>query len=144
MTIAKPLGLLLIALTGLLTDCSSPAPSSTSATQAQDAPVSFDGVYTGQIRLTTMAGPARGQRWCDTNPDWVVSVKGNAFRYTLSHPYLPQADRDLSATIAPDGTFSGASVNGDVTLTGRISGSHIEGSIKGVGCGYAFAAERSG
>jgi hypothetical protein len=90
-----------------------------------------------------MAAPARGQRWCDTNPDWVVSVKGNAFHYTLSHPDLPQADRDLSATIAPDGTFNGATVNSDVTISGRITGSHIEGSIKGVGCSYAFAANRS-
>jgi hypothetical protein len=142
-TFAKPLGLTLVSLAGLLTGCS-PAPPAASTTQAQAAPVSFDGVYTGQIRLTTMAAAARGQKWCETNPDWAVSVKDNAFHYTLSHPHLPQANRDLSATIAPDGTFSGATINGDVTMAGRISGSHIEGSIKGVGCSYAFAADRSG
>jgi hypothetical protein len=142
-TLAKPLGLAIAALAAPLMSCSHPPPP-TSATQAQDAPVSFDGVYTGQIRLTTMAAPARGQRWCDTDSHWNVSVKGNAFHYTLSHPHLPQADRDLSATIASDGTFSGSTINGDVTMAGRIIGAHIEGSIKGVGCSYAFTADRSG
>jgi hypothetical protein len=110
----------------------------------QAAPVSFDGVYKGQIRITDMASEARGQKWCDTNPRWVVMVKGNAFHYTLAHPYAPQGDREFDVAIAPGGTFSSETVNGEATMTGRINGSHMEGAIHGLGCGYAFAADRSG
>jgi hypothetical protein len=132
------------ALVALAACSSKPLPPSSPTPKA--AFVSFDGTYRGRIRVTshTLGGP--NSNWCDTPQAISLSVQNNAFRYLLAHPNLPP-DPDLSptievASISPDGSFNGFPVDGGPEMVGSIIGSHIEGEIHGLGCAYAFTAER--
>jgi hypothetical protein len=134
-----------IAISVTVAACSPKPPPAPPAPKA--AFVSFDGTYRGKMRVTshTLGGP--NSNWCDTPPAITLSVHQNAFKYVLAHPNLPP-DADLSPTIevtsiSPDGSFDGFPTNGGPEMTGTITGSHMEGQIHGLGCTYAFTAEKS-
>jgi hypothetical protein len=111
------------------------------------APVSFDGIYRGKILVSShhLGGP--NSNWCDTPQAISLSIQHNAFKYLLAHPNLPP-DPDLSptievASISSDGSFKGFPLDGGPEMVGSITGSHVEGKIRGLECAYTFTAERS-
>jgi hypothetical protein len=125
--------------------CSS-EPSPPASPTPKAASVSFDGTYRGRIRVSSHTLGGRNSKWCDTPQAISLSIQHNAFRYRLAHPNLPP-DSDLSptievATISPDGSFHGAPINGGPEMVGSITGSHMVGEIHGLGCNYAFDAEK--
>jgi hypothetical protein len=128
--------------------CSSnPPPASPPPKPASVSSVSFDGTYRGRIRVSSHALGGPNSNWCDTPPAISLSIQHNAFKYLLAHPNLPP-DPDLSptievTTISPDGSFSGFPKDGGPEMVGTITGSHMEGEIRGLECTYAFTAERS-
>jgi hypothetical protein len=70
-------------------------------------------------------------------------VVNNAFRYTLNQPQVVwQPVRTFTIAIAPDGSFEGQS--GTASIHGRVGGGHMQGSINGDACGFAFEADSSG
>jgi hypothetical protein len=136
-----------ISLITAICGCSTAAPPPGSPAPTAP-PVSFDGGYRGAIRVTS-AGVGGGQsNWCDTPPVISVSVRNSAFSYFLAQPNLPPDpylpfSLTFAVTIAPDGSFAAWTTNGGAQMAGRITGSHMAGQIEGMGCGYAFTAERS-
>jgi hypothetical protein len=102
---------------------------------------SHDGSYRSTIRVTGMSRQATGTNWCDTPGQPVIVVANGQFNYAVPHPNVPGNPAPVfSATIAPDGSFSGGATNG--TIAGSLSGTHIEGRIDGEGCIYAFTGDR--
>jgi hypothetical protein len=135
-----------IAMLLALAACS-PKPPPPAPPAPQAAFVSFDGIYRGRIRVISHSLGGTNSNWCDTPQAISLSIQQNAFRYLLAHPNLPP-DSDLSPTIevtsiSPDGSFNGFPTNGGPEMVGSITGSHMEGEIHGLGCAYAFTAERS-
>jgi len=127
--------------------CSEP-PKPPAPPMPKAASVSFDGTYRGRIQVSSRAPEVSGAQanWCDTPPAISLSVQNNAFSYVLAHPNLPNdpgLSPTIAVTIAPDGSFVGSNQNGGTDMVGRVTGSHMEGQIRGTGCGYAFTAERS-
>jgi hypothetical protein len=126
--------------------CSEPSKPLDSATSTA-TPVSFDGTYLGTIRVTSNSLKGAHRNWCETPLALSLSIQHNAFSYVLAHPNLPRDDPTYSPTleiaVALDGSFKGAPRNGGPQMVGQITGSHMEGEINGLGCGYAFTAERS-
>jgi hypothetical protein len=106
------------------------------------APISsFDGAYRGTIRITSMADEAKGTSWCATPGQPIITVVNGQFGYTVPHPNAPgNPSPTFQATVAQDGSFVGQSNDG--TISGRVSGTHMEGRIDGAACIYAFAADR--
>ena len=103
--------------------------------------VSWDGTYRGSIQITGL-GSGVQRLWCETNPEIVVHVANNAFRYEMPHPNAPDNPTPVyAATIAPDGTFNGQIGSG--TMSGRVTGTHMSGHIDGSVCVYAFSMDRS-
>jgi hypothetical protein len=106
----------------------------------------FDGTYRGTVQATGAISGA-DVRWCATDPQLLVHVSNGGFSYTQTHPNAPaqmaaESTVTYAATITADGTISGASeVSGNVQ--GRVSGSHMEGTLAGLGCYYSFAADRT-
>ena len=121
--------------------CSAPAPPTPPPAPAMPA-VSFDGHYTGSIRITK-----NHNNWCDTPPSISITISNNAFTWTLTRPNLPQKELynpTYQVEVHPDGQFDVEGGNGDFTsLKGRITGSHMTGDIDGKYCGYVFSADRS-
>jgi hypothetical protein len=102
---------------------------------------SFDGTYTGTIRLTS-SGTSQNPRkpnWCGTPPQISLFVENNTFTYNLTRPKAPSLI--FTAVVAPDGTISGSAADGEATMFGLIAGGQISGQIAGTACNYAFAAE---
>ncbi len=109
-------------------------------------PVSFDSTYLGTIRVSSTSLRGAHSNWCDTPLALSLSIQHNAFTYVLAHPNLPPDPTyspTLEVAVALDGSFKGAPRNGGPQMVGQITGSHMEGEINGLGCGYAFTAERS-
>jgi len=109
------------------------------------ASVSFDGTYRGRIQVTSTSLRGDHRNWCDTPEAMSVSIQHNAFSYVLAHPNLPPGPTyspTFEVSVALDGSFAGAPRNGGPQMAGRITGPHIEGEIHGLGCGYAFTAEK--
>jgi hypothetical protein len=106
------------------------------------APVaSFDGAYRSTIRITSEAVEAKGTSWCITPGQPVITIANGQFSYTVSHPNAPgNPAPTFQATVARDGSFVGQGNDG--TISGRVSGTHMEGSIDGAACNYAFAGDR--
>jgi hypothetical protein len=100
---------------------------------------SFDGTYTGTIRLTSSGASANPHQanWCDTPPQISLTIHNNAFTYQLTRPGLSLT---LAANVAPDGTITGSDVNGEAVMDGLIGGSQIAGHINGTACNYTFTA----
>ena len=103
--------------------------------------MSFDGAYRGTIRMTPSAGDAKGISWCQTAGQPVITVANGQFSYAVPHPNVPgNPTPSFQATMARDGSFSGQGNEG--TISGNVHGTHMEGSIDGSGCIYAFTADR--
>ena len=135
--------ILIIAISGCAT--SGPPPV---APKAAVAPVSFEGIYQGTIRVTTSAARGAQSNWCDTPPAISLSVQNGAFSYILAHPNIPQDSNyslspSFTVSVAPDGSFNSTSQNGEAEMIGGITGSHMAGKINGTGCAYAFTADRA-
>jgi hypothetical protein len=102
---------------------------------------SFDGVYQNTIRSTTSAKDTQGTSWCETPGQPTITIANGQFSYAVSHPNAPGNPTPAhQATMASDGSFFGQ--NNDGTISGTVHGTHIEGSIDGAACGYAFTGDR--
>ena len=102
----------------------------------------FDGSYQSAIRVIHEAATVEGYSWCQTPGQPIITVTNGQFIYVMPHPDLPgdHPPTAFPATFRPDGSFVGQSVQG--TISGRVRGTQIEGSIDGVGCLYALAGNR--
>jgi galactokinase len=125
------------------------APSAPPAIPPPPAPaVSFDGTYQGTIQLTVSAVKGANSNWCDTPPAITLVVQNNAFAYVLYHPNVPpgsgfSSSPSFTVNIGPDGSFDAFTQNNTAEMTGSVSGRQITGKISGVGCGYAFSAQKT-
>ena len=125
----------------LMASCAGPMGVIRSDTAAAPPVSSFDGSYQSTIRIIATAGAAEGTNWCDTPGQPVINVANGQFGYDVPHPNAPFAmTANFAATMAKDGSFSGQAVSG--TISGRVSGTHMEGNIDGQGCLYAFTGDR--
>ena len=146
MNLLRFIGLLgLVAVTG---GCAN-QPASTSTGSA--TPANFDGRYTGSIQVSGAASGADPQQ-CATDPRLSVQVTNNAFSYVQSHPnaantalgFTPEAvSATYTATIDPDGSVSGDSGDLNGVIVGRVSGTHMTGTISGLLCFYTFSVNRA-
>ncbi len=106
------------------------------------AVTAFDGLYQSTIRVAGTAPEAKGTNVCDTPGQPIITVANGQFSYAVSHPNVPgNMTPNFSATMAQDGSFSGQGVDG--TISGTIHVIHMEGSINGQGCIYAFSGDRT-
>ena len=132
----------------LIASVSGCAPSAPPAVPPPAAPaVSFDGTYQGTIQLTVNAVKGANSNWCDTPPAITLVVQNNAFAYVLYHPNVPpgsgfSSSPSFTVNIGPDGSFDAFTPNNTAEMTGSVSGRQITGKISGVGCGYAFTAQK--
>ncbi len=102
---------------------------------------SFDGSYRTTIRVTNVAAEIKGTNWCETPGQPVITVANGQFSYGVAHPNVPgNLATSFLATMAQDGSFSGQAIDG--TIFGQVRGSHMDGSINGQGCIYAFTGDR--
>jgi hypothetical protein len=132
------LGLLVAAV--LLAGCVPQTKRASSTGPAAVPSVSWDGTYRGSVQITGL-GSGIQKSWCETDPQMVVQVTGNAFSYAMPHPNAPDNPTPVySATIAPDGAFS--SQIGTGLMSGRVIGTRMSGTINGSVCVYSFALER--
>ena len=132
-----------IVLALLIASCGRPAVVTQSQPEIPTPPTTaFDGSYQSAIRVIHEAEPVEGYSWCQTPGQPIITVTNGQFIYVVPHPDLPgnHSPTAFPATFRPDGSFIGQSVEG--TILGRVRGTHIEGSIDGVGCVYAFAGDR--
>jgi hypothetical protein len=128
-------------LTLMIAGCAGPMGVIRSDTAVAPTVTAFDGSYRSTIRITSTAGAAEGTNWCDTPGQPVVNVANGQFSYAVPHPNAPFAmSGNFAATVAKDGSFSGQAVSG--TISGQVSGTHMEGNIDGQGCIYAFTGDR--
>jgi hypothetical protein len=105
------------------------------------AVTSFDGAYQSTIRITFASDEVKGTAWCDTPGQPVITVVNGQFSYSVPHPNAPGNPMPtFQATVAQDGSFIGRANSG--IIQGRFSGPHIEGTIDGSACIYAFAGDR--
>jgi hypothetical protein len=101
----------------------------------------FDGSYRSVLRSTTPTVEGQVFTWCDSQGQAVITVDQGRFTYAVPHPNVPGNPTPVfQATMAPDGTFAGDVVSG--SLTGQISGQHLEGTISGAGCTYTLSASK--
>jgi len=114
------------------------------------AAISYDGTYTGTIRVNGAATSMK-ESDCATEPRFSVNVAGNQFSFPLPHPAVSRSTPSLreaatpvyNASIGPDGTIKGLSNNTNTPMNGRVSGTRMTGQIDGLLCNYAFTADRS-
>jgi len=111
-------------------------------------PVAFDGTYHGTVQVTSSAMKGAQAVWCNTPPAVTLTVQKGTFSYVLAHPDVPSdslysMSPTFTVTLAPDGSFSTLSTNGESQLEGGIAGTHLSGQINGAGCGYAITADKS-
>lgn len=88
-----------------------------------------DGTYRG-----TSTRFQADRRTCPSPGLVTLRVLDGVFSYRWNR------DASVLATIAPDGTVSGA--GGDISLTGRADGRKIEGDVTNGSCAYHFTASR--
>ena len=124
----------------LIAGCAGPMGTIHTDTDTVPTPVvtAFDGTYRSTIRVTKGVGQTL---WCDTPGQPVITVANGQFDYAVPHPNVPSNYMpSYPATFAPDGTFFGQLVGG--TISGQVRDTHMEGSIDGSACVYAFTGER--
>jgi hypothetical protein len=131
--------------------CSRPAPpAGTAAVPAVSPAVSYDGHYEGKVAVSGISS-GTDPKTCAVEPRLALDVRNNSFVYVQPHPRIAGTAPGLTvekttvtynASIAPDGTISGNSVNYNSTMTGHVTGSHMAGQIGGVLCMYTFTADR--
>jgi hypothetical protein len=140
-------GRIAISLALVVSGCATQAPQP----MALPAPaVSYDGTYTGTLRVTG-AAVSMNQSECATDPRFSVNVSGNQFSFPLRHPAAVKAAPSLrdaatpiyNASIAPDGAIKGLSNDTNTAMDGRVSGTRMTGQVYGLLCYYAFTADRS-
>jgi hypothetical protein len=103
--------------------------------------VSWDGTYRGTLHITGLGSGVQRQ-WCESDPQIVFVVTNNSFSYAMPHPNAPNNPTPVySAAIASDGAFRSSIASG--TMTGRVTGAHISGTINGSVCVYSFTLDRS-
>jgi len=101
----------------------------------------FDGSYRSTIRVTGSFGATQTTSWCDTPGQPIITVANGQFSYAVPHPNVPGNPAPaFPATMAQDGSFYGQLVGG--TISGQVRGTHMEGSIDGSACLYAFTGDR--
>jgi hypothetical protein len=135
-----PIRLWSVALMLIIAGCAGPM-----EVQQSKAPppliTSFDGSYRTTIRVTGMAGEAKGTNWCETPGQPVITVSNGQFDYAIPHPNVPgNPTPTFQAAMAQDGSFAGEANNG--TIAGQVRGPRIEGTVNGEGCIYAFSGAR--
>jgi hypothetical protein len=102
----------------------------------------FDGSYQTTIRILSSAGETAGTDWCKTPGQPIITITNGQFSYTVPHPNIPgNPSPTFEATTAKDGTFVGQGNDGNIL--GRVSGTHMQGSINGSACSYDFAGDRT-
>jgi hypothetical protein len=119
-------------------------PASEAATIIITPPVTtFDGSYRNTIRVVSSFGQGRDvSGWCTSPGQRVITVANGQFTYEVPHPDVKLTSvPSFTAAVAPDGSFYGAQNEG--TLSGRITGTHIEGLIDGSACVYTFSGNRA-
>ena len=122
----------------LIADCAGPMGTIHTDTVPTTVVTSFDGTYRSTIRVTKEFGQTS---WCDSPGQPVITVANGQFSYAVPHPNVPgNPAPSYPATFAQDGTFYGQVVSG--TISGQVRGTHMEGSIDGQGCVFAFTGER--
>jgi hypothetical protein len=126
----------------LLADCAGPMGTLQGYPPPPPPVTAFDGSYRSTIRVAAAFGQvAQTTTWCDTPGQSTVTVANGELRYSVPHPNIPgNATPTFPATMAQDGSFSGEVVLG--TISGQISGTHMQGQIDGSACLYTFAGER--
>ncbi|WP_431268457.1 hypothetical protein [Dankookia sp. P2] len=113
------------------------------------AAISYDGTYTGTIRVTG-AATSMQESDCATDPRFAVVVAGNQFSFPLPHPAASRNTPSLrqvatpvyNASIGPDGTIKGLSNDTNTPMSGRVTGTRMTGQVDGLLCNYAFTADR--
>ena len=123
----------------LIAGCAGPMGTIHSDTVPAPVVTSFDGSYRTTIRVTNSA--VKETPWCDSPGQPVITVANGQFSYAVPHPNVPgNPAPSYPATFAQDGTFYGQVVSG--TISGQVRGTHMEGSIDGQGCVFAFTGDR--
>ncbi len=131
--------------------CTNQSASMAGAGSASTPAVSFDGRYVGSVQVS---GAASGtdERECATSPQISLQVTNNRFTYLQPHPNLANTAPGVTAqntaatyvaTISADGLISGDSGDLGGTIQGRVSGTHMSGTINGLLCFYEFKADRA-
>lgn len=104
-------------------------------------PTAFDGSYRDTIRVTGSFGAAQTTSWCDSPGQSVITVSNGQFTYAVPHPNVSGRPTPVyQANMAPDGSFYGQVITG--SISGHVSGTHIEGRIDGSACIYTFSGSR--
>ena len=120
--------------------CAGPMGTIHSDTPPPPPVTAFDGTFRGTIRSTHSLVAAETS-WCDTPGQPAITVANGQFTYATPHPELPGNPTPIyTATMASDGSFYGQDISG--TISGRVSGTHMEGTIDGSACLYSFTANR--
>lgn len=131
-----------LALVLLIAGCAGPMGTIHGGQSAAATVSTFDGTYQSTIRITNSAGAAQENAWCETPGQPIITVAHGQFSYAVPHPNVPgNPTPSFPANFAPDGSFAGQIVEG--TISGRASGTHMEGNISSTACVYAFTADRS-
>ena len=122
----------------LIVGCAGPMGTIHTDTVPTPAVTAFDGTCRSTIRVTKGFGQTS---WCDSPGQPVITVANGQFSYAVPHPNVPgNPAPSYPATFAQDGTFYGQVVSG--TISGQVRGTHMEGSIDGQGCVFAFTGDR--
>ena len=111
-------------------------------TDPATAPVtSFDGSYRSTLGITSAAEEVKGSSWCVSPGQPIVTVANGQFSYTVPLPNGPgHPAPTFQAIVVQNCSFAGQGNDG--TISGRITGTHMEGSIDGSASIYAFAGDR--
>ena len=119
-----------------------PASMASVVDESTPSVATFDGSYRGKIWVTSSFGSGKDvSSWCASPGQPSITVTDGQFTYAVPHPNVPGNTTPVyPATMAEDGTFRGQIVAG--SITGRVSGTHMEGQIDGSACQYAFSAEK--
>jgi hypothetical protein len=106
------------------------------------APVtSFDGSYRSTLDIKSAAGEVKGSSWSVSPGQPMVTVANGQFSDTVPHPDAPgNPAPTFQAIVVQNGSFAGQ--DNDGTISGRITGTHMEGIIDGSACIYAFTGDR--
>ena len=102
----------------------------------------FDGSYRSTIRITGSLGSGRDTfGWCQSPGQPIITTTNGQFSYAVPHPNVPgNATPVFPATMKEDGSFYGEIISG--TISGSVSGTHMQGKIDGSACIYDFSGDR--
>ena len=112
----------------LMAGCAAPPPPAPMATAPQPvaaAPGRIDGIYKGTVTPTKIAN-----RRCPRPGEATARIRDGVLTRRWNN-------QTLTATVQPDGTFSGQ--GGRAFLTGKVGGGVLEFDVVGESCGYHFA-----